>query len=60
MTSSRRSTALIVGASRGLGLALDAALGIEDSIPRVVDTIASQSGKAGLRDLDDLGQTVRW
>jgi NAD(P)-dependent dehydrogenase (short-subunit alcohol dehydrogenase family) len=35
-------------------------LGIEDSIPRVVDTITAQSGKSGLRYLDYRGQTVRW
>lgn len=38
----------------------NASLGIEDSIPRVVDTISSHSGKAGLRYLDYLGRTVRW
>ena len=38
----------------------NAALGIEDSIPRVVDTISSNSGKAGLRYLDYLGRAVRW
>ncbi len=38
----------------------NASLGIEDSIPRVVDTITSRSGKAGLSYLDYRGQTVRW
>ncbi len=38
----------------------NASLGIEDSIPRVVDTITSYVGKAGLRYLDYRGQTVRW
>ena len=38
----------------------DASLDIEDSIPRVVDTLSSQSGRAGLRYLDYLGHTVRW
>jgi hypothetical protein len=37
-----------------------ARLAIEDSIPRVVDTITAPSGKPGLRYVDDLGQTVRW
>ena len=37
-----------------------AVLSIEDSIPRVVDTITAQSGKPGLRYVDYLGQTVRW
>jgi hypothetical protein len=38
----------------------NATLGVEESIPRVVDTIAAQSGKPGLRYLDYRGQTVRW
>ncbi len=38
----------------------EAPLSIEDSIPRVVDVIAGQSGKPGLRYLDYRGQTVRW
>jgi NAD(P)-dependent dehydrogenase (short-subunit alcohol dehydrogenase family) len=37
-----------------------ASLGIEDSIPRVVDTVAAQSGRAGLRYLDYQGRTVGW
>ncbi len=37
-----------------------ATLGIEESIPRVVDAIAAQSGKPGLRYLDYRGRTVRW
>jgi NAD(P)-dependent dehydrogenase (short-subunit alcohol dehydrogenase family) len=35
-------------------------LSIEESIPRVADTITAQSGKAGLQYLDYLGLTVRW
>jgi NAD(P)-dependent dehydrogenase (short-subunit alcohol dehydrogenase family) len=35
-------------------------LSIEESIPRVVDTITAQSGKPGLHYLDYRGQTVRW
>lgn len=38
----------------------DARLSVEESIPRVVDTISAQSGKPGLRYLDYRGQTVRW
>jgi NAD(P)-dependent dehydrogenase (short-subunit alcohol dehydrogenase family) len=38
----------------------EASLGIEDSIPRVVDTVAAQSGRAGLRYLDYRGRTVGW
>jgi NAD(P)-dependent dehydrogenase (short-subunit alcohol dehydrogenase family) len=37
-----------------------ARLSIEESIPRVVDTITAQSGKPGLRYLDYQGQPVRW
>jgi NAD(P)-dependent dehydrogenase (short-subunit alcohol dehydrogenase family) len=37
-----------------------ARLGIDESIPRVVDTITAQSGKSGLHYLDYRGQTVRW
>ena len=37
-----------------------AALEIDESIPRVVDTIMTQSGKPGLRYLDYQGRTVRW
>jgi NAD(P)-dependent dehydrogenase (short-subunit alcohol dehydrogenase family) len=37
-----------------------APLSIGDSIPRVVDTIAAQSGRAGLRYLDYQGRTVGW
>jgi len=37
-----------------------AALEISESIPRVVDTIAAQAGKPGLRYLNYQGQTVRW
>jgi hypothetical protein len=35
-------------------------LAIEDSIPGVVDAIASRTGKPGLRYLDYRGQTVPW
>jgi NAD(P)-dependent dehydrogenase (short-subunit alcohol dehydrogenase family) len=38
----------------------DAPLGIEDSIPNVVNAIAAQSGKPGLQFLDYLGRTVPW
>lgn len=38
----------------------DATLSIEESIPRVVDTITAQSGKPGLQYLDYRGETVRW
>ncbi|HIJ38180.1 MAG TPA: SDR family NAD(P)-dependent oxidoreductase [Rhodospirillaceae bacterium] len=38
----------------------EATLGVDDSIPRVVDTILAQTGKAGLQFLDYLGQPVRW
>jgi len=37
-----------------------ASLSIEESIPRVVDTITAQSGKPGLRYVDYQGQTVPW
>ncbi|MHA6203397.1 SDR family NAD(P)-dependent oxidoreductase [Dyella soli] len=38
----------------------DAELTIEESIPRVVDTLSAQAGHAGLRYLDYRGQTVPW
>jgi NAD(P)-dependent dehydrogenase (short-subunit alcohol dehydrogenase family) len=38
----------------------DAALGIEDSIPGVVDTIESQSGRGGVHYLDYQGHTLPW
>lgn len=38
----------------------DARLGIEESIPRLVDTMQAQSGKPGLQYLDYLGRTVPW
>jgi len=38
----------------------NADLAIEDSIPRVVDTITAQTGKSGVRFLDYRGETVRW
>ncbi len=37
-----------------------APLGIDDSIPRVVDTMTAQAGKPGLQYLNYQGQTVRW
>jgi NAD(P)-dependent dehydrogenase (short-subunit alcohol dehydrogenase family) len=37
-----------------------APLGIGDSIPRVADVIASNTGKPGLRYLDYQGKTVHW
>lgn len=37
-----------------------APLTVEQSIPRVVDTITAQAGKGGLQYLDYQGQTVRW
>jgi NAD(P)-dependent dehydrogenase (short-subunit alcohol dehydrogenase family) len=38
----------------------NAPLGVEDSIPGVVDAIASQAGKSGLRFLDRTGREVAW
>ena len=38
----------------------EATLGIEDSIPKVVDTITRRTGKPGLSYLNYLGETVRW
>lgn len=38
----------------------NAALSIEESIPRVVDTLLAASGTSGLRFLDYTGRTVRW
>jgi NAD(P)-dependent dehydrogenase (short-subunit alcohol dehydrogenase family) len=38
----------------------NAALGVEESIPGVVDVIASRSGKPGLRYLDYRGAEVAW
>lgn len=35
-------------------------LSIEESIPRVVDTIVAQSGRPGLQYLDYQGKTLRW
>ena len=37
-----------------------APLTVEESIPRVVDTIEKHSGEGGLQYLDYQGQTVRW
>ncbi|AZS84612.1 SDR family oxidoreductase [Streptomyces griseoviridis] len=37
-----------------------APLTVDQSIPRVVDTIEAQSGKGGLQYLDHQGRTVRW
>lgn len=38
----------------------EAPLGVEESIPGVVDAISSQAGAAGLRYLNYLGRTLRW
>lgn len=38
----------------------DASLGIEDSIPNVVDVLLSKRGKPGLEYLDRMGCTVPW
>jgi hypothetical protein len=38
----------------------DAPLRIEDSIPKLVDTLLSVQGKAGLQYLDYQGRTVPW
>lgn len=38
----------------------DARLGIDESIPKLVDTIEVQSGKPGLQYLDYLGRRVPW
>jgi hypothetical protein len=38
----------------------EAMLGVEDSIPGVVDVIASRSDRPGLCYLDYRGRTVRW
>lgn len=38
----------------------DAALSIEQSIPRVVDTVVAQVGREGLQYLDYRGKTVAW
>jgi len=38
----------------------DAPLGVEDSIPKVVNVLLSQQGKPGLRFLDRFGRTVPW
>ena len=35
-------------------------LSVEESIPRVVDTLLAATGKGGLRFLDYTGRTVRW
>ena len=35
-------------------------LAIEESIPRVVDTVTAQAGRPGLRYLDYTGRIVRW
>jgi hypothetical protein len=37
-----------------------ARLGIQESIPNVVNTIEDQQGHAGLQYLDYLGHTVAW
>lgn len=38
----------------------EARLGIEESIPKLADTMDAQSGKAGLQFLDYLGRRVPW
>lgn len=38
----------------------EAALSIEESIPRVVDVVSAQAGRAGLSYLDYQGHTVPW
>jgi NAD(P)-dependent dehydrogenase (short-subunit alcohol dehydrogenase family) len=38
----------------------DARLGIDESIPHLVDTIEAQAGKPGLQYLDYLGRRVPW
>jgi len=38
----------------------DARYSIEESIPRVVDTINAQANKGGLQYLDQFGEAVRW
>ena len=67
MTAPAGQTALIIGASRGLGYALSAERGgpaarltTGQSIPGVADTIEAQAAKGGLQYLDYQGQTVRW
>ena len=52
----KNKTALIVGASRGLGLAL--AQEFLDRGWNVVGTV--REGKRGLQYLDRFGKTVRW
>ena len=37
-----------------------ATLGVDDSIPKVVDVIVSRAGKSGLRFLDYRGADVAW
>ncbi len=39
---------------------VDARLGIDDSIPRVISTIDSLQGRSGLHYVDYLGRTVPW
>jgi NAD(P)-dependent dehydrogenase (short-subunit alcohol dehydrogenase family) len=61
MTAPAGKTALIIGASRGLGYALAAEyVTVGQSVPGVVDTIEAQAAKGGLQYLDYQGQTVRW
>jgi NAD(P)-dependent dehydrogenase (short-subunit alcohol dehydrogenase family) len=38
----------------------DAHLSVDESIPRVVDTMTAETGKPGLRYLNYRGETVRW
>ena len=35
-------------------------LGIEDSVPKLVDVLLSKQGRPGLAYLDYLGRTVPW
>jgi NAD(P)-dependent dehydrogenase (short-subunit alcohol dehydrogenase family) len=37
-----------------------APLGVEDSVPKVVDVLTAIQGKAGLQYLDYMGRTVPW
>ncbi len=38
----------------------EATLGIDESVPRIVDVILAQRGKPGIQYLNYLGETVRW
>jgi NAD(P)-dependent dehydrogenase (short-subunit alcohol dehydrogenase family) len=57
------SRALVLMAPGWIRTALggpDAPFSIEETIPKVVDVLLSQQGKAGLRYLDREGRTVPW